>query len=149
MGYYEAVATYIDAELEKKRELFLVEAETCSDAEYIVMQYMAGFAELNVVSVKLTRVVEVHTDKSIVAPYGLIDNRWYSCKMSQITINDAGKKKKSAFLWMVCTETTASANVFLENELNSTINDWEINSITETKIVEFLKKDTPGRNTEH
>lgn len=146
MGYYEVVATYSDADLDKKRELFLIEAETCSDAEYILLQYMAGFMELNVVSVKLTRVEEVYTDKSEEV-YEPSDRRWYMCKMSETTFTDAGRKKKTAFYWALNADTTSSANTFLENELNAfgATYDWEINSISETKIVEFLQKDTQPR----
>lgn len=151
--YYETVAKYLDHELNKKRETFLIKAETCSDAEYILMQYLSSFRDLEVISVKLTRVTETHTADTE-NRYDGDQWKWYMCKVSEITqVETTGimpilKPKKTPYYYACHAESVDAVSLVLENLFVKSVGDWEVNSISESKIVELLDKEMAEEQVE-
>ena len=138
--FYEAVATYLDDELRKKRETYLVDAETCSDVEYIILEELDGHHNLDVISVKLTNIEEVHEHESEDSYEGT-PMKWYKCKWSMISVSEtSGKERYTPFWWAVLAKTTEEANDLITHLLTDTMGSWKIDSISESKIVELLTK---------
>lgn len=134
--YYEVIVTYMSVDSEKVRELYLIKAQTCSDAEYKLQEHLL-VSDANVLSVKLTPIIEVHRDDM---PF-LAIGKWYRCKASLITVQDNGKSKRTSYYYAILAETVDAANGVLSKLLfidNGGIGEWEINTITETKIIAYI-----------
>ena len=135
--YYEAVVTYQGADAERVRELYLIKAQTCSDAEYKLHEYLL-VSDAKVLSVKVTPISEVNDEARESDESGNAECRWYKCKATLLTVADNGKTRRTPYYYAISATSVEAANTALLNMLDTNISDWEINTITETKIIEYI-----------
>ena len=117
----------------KVTEAYLVDAMTFTDAEARIIEEMKPFivGEFEVNAVKKARISELFQN-----PQG---DRWYRCKVMFITLDEkSGVEKKSASTMLVQASTFEEAVKNLTDGMKGTMSDWEINTITETTLMDVF-----------
>lgn len=115
----------------KVTEAYLVDAMSFTEAENRIIEEMTPFisGEFEVTAVKKERISELFTD-----PDG---DKWYRCKVMFITLDEkSGAEKKSASTMLVQAKDFQMALKNLQDGMKGTMSDWEVNSITETALMD-------------
>jgi hypothetical protein len=123
----------------KVTDPYLVDALTCTEAEARVVEEITPFVsgDFNVLKVSKTKVSEIFWDES--------GDKFYKVKVNFITIDEkTAVEKKSASFIIVQASTFAEALANFNNGMKGTMADYEIEAITETKIVEVYKYQAPA-----
>lgn len=124
----------------KVTEPYLVDALSCSEAEARVIEelhpYVSG--DLNVTSTAKTKVAEV---------FGQYDgDKYYRVKVNFITLDEktAAEKRTASYIITQAVDFRNALENFLDG-MKGTMADFEIESISETKIVDvYPYKATPN-----
>lgn len=112
-------------------ESYLVDAMSFTEAENRIIEEMTPFisGEFEVRAVKKDNIAELFIDTT--------GDKWYRCKVMFITLDEkSGAEKKSASTMLVQAGTFQQAVKNLENGMKGTMSDWEINTITETTLMD-------------
>ena len=132
-NYFEVKITF-DKTLEngkekKVSELFLVDAVSFTEAEAKITAEFGPLPNFKVKSIRQYKVAE------IVNKTNLDDSRYFKCKVNFITLDEkSGKEKKSAVYMLVDAETLDKGKALLVEHMKSTMADYSIEKIEETKI---------------
>ncbi|MBR0037738.1 MAG: DUF4494 domain-containing protein [Bacteroidales bacterium] len=119
--------------IKKVTETYLVDAMSFTEAENRIIEEMTPYisGEFEVTAVKKERVSELFAD-----PEG---DRWYRAKVMFITLDEkSGVEKKSASAMLVQAKNFQHAVKNLEDGMKGTMSDWEINTISETAILDVF-----------
>ena len=136
-NYFEVKITY-DKTLEngkekKVSELYLVDAVRFTEAEAKITAEFSPLPNFKVKSIRQYKVAE------IVNKTNLDDSRYFKCKLNFITLDEkSGAEKKSAVYMLVDAETLDKAKVLLVEHMKSTMADYVIEKIEETKIIDVI-----------
>ena len=118
----------------KVTEAYLVDAMTFTDAEARIIEEMTPFigaGEFEVTAVKKARISELFQD-----PDG---DKWYRCKVMFISLDEkSGVEKKSASTMLVQAKSFEAAVKNLTDGMKGTMSDWEINTISETMLMDVF-----------
>lgn len=133
-NYYECHVKY-EKTLEtgtqaKVDEAYLVDAMSFTEAENRIIEEMTPFivGDFEVSAVKRAKISELFID-----PEG---DRWYRCKVMFITLDEkSGQEKRNSSTMFVQASDFQSAVKNLETGMKGTMCDWEIHTITETKVL--------------
>lgn len=136
-NWYECRVKY-DKTLEngtqkKITEAYLVDAMSFTEAENRIIEEMTPYisGEFEVSAVKKARISELFID-----PEG---DKWYRAKVMFITIDEkSGAEKRSGTTMLVQAKDFQLAVKNLENGMKGTMSDWEINTISETALVDVF-----------
>lgn len=122
----------------KVTDPYLVDAVSCTEAEARVVEEISSFvSDFNVLNVGKTKISEIFWDET--------GDRFYKVKVNFITIDEkSGVEKRKASFILVQASTFADALANFNNGMKGTMADYEIEAITETKIVEVYKYQTPA-----
>jgi len=115
----------------KVTEVYLVDAMSFTEAENRIIEEMTPFisGEFEVSAVKKDRISEMFID-----PDG---DKWYRAKVMFITLDEkSGAEKKAASTMLVQARDFQMAVKNLEDGMKGTMSDWEINTISETAIMD-------------
>lgn len=117
----------------KVTELYLVDALSFTEAEARIIEevtpYISG--EFSVVTLKRAKISEIFSSKDEV------DDKFYKCKVNFITLDDkTGCEKKASVYMLVQAYSTASAEAKLREGMKGTIADYELESVSETKLMD-------------
>ena len=115
----------------KVTEVYLVDAMSFTEAENRIIEEMTPYisGEFEVTAVKKDRISEMFID-----PEG---DKWYRAKVMFITLDEkSGAEKKSASIMLVQAKDFQTAIKNLEDGMKGTMSDWEINTISETVIMD-------------
>lgn len=115
----------------KVTEVYLVDAMSFTEAENRIIEEMTPFisGEFEVSAVKKDRIAEMFID-----PEG---DKWYRAKVMFITLDEkSGAEKKAASTMLVQAKDFQMAVKNLEDGMKGTMSDWEINTISETTIMD-------------
>lgn len=115
----------------KVTEVYLVDAMSFTEAENRIIEEMTPFisGEFEVTAVKKDRIAEMFID-----PEG---DKWYRAKVMFITLDEkSGAEKKSASTMLVQAKDFKMAVKNLEDGMKGTMSDWEINTLSETVIMD-------------
>jgi hypothetical protein len=118
----------------KVTEAYLVDAMSFTEAEKRIIEEMTPYivGEFEVTAVKKERIAELFFD----AEGG---DRWYRCKVMFITLDEkSGTEKKSANTMLVQASDFQAAVKNLYNGMKGTMSDWEINTISETTLLDVF-----------
>ena len=125
--------------VKKVTEPYLVDALSFTEAEARIIEeitpYISG--EFSVNAVKRTKIAELFDDEN--------GAKWYLVKVAFITIDEkTAVEKKSVSQIMVCANDFIGAyNNFMDG-MKGTMADFEIQSITETMIMDVYKMKLGG-----
>lgn len=122
----------------KVTDPYLVDAVSCTEAEARVVEEISSFvSDFNVLNVGKTKISEIFWDET--------GDRFYKVKVNFITIDEkSGVEKRKASFILVQASTFADALANFNNGMKGTMADYEIEAITETKIVEVYKYQAPA-----
>lgn len=117
----------------KVDETYLVDAMSFTEAENRTIEEMTPFisGEFEVSAAKKARISELFCDAA--------GDKWYRCKVCFITLDEkSGMEKRSYSNMLVQAQDFQTAVSNLETGMKGTMSDWEIFSITETKIMDVF-----------
>lgn len=122
----------------KVTDPYLVDALSCTEAEARVVEEITPFVnDFNVLSVNKTKISEIFWDET--------GDRFYKVKVNFITIDEkSAVEKRTASYILVQASTFADALANFNNGMKGTMANYEIESITETKIVEVYRYRVPA-----
>lgn len=115
----------------KVTEVYLVDAMSFTEAENRIIEEMTPYisGEFEVTAVKKERISELFID-----PEG---DKWYRARVMFITLDEkSGAEKKTASIMLVQASDFKMAIKNLEEGMKGTMSDWEINTLTETTIMD-------------
>lgn len=134
-NWYECKVKYektLETGTQKKvSESYLVDAMSFTEAENRIIEEMTPYivGEFEVAAVKKARISELFID-----PEG---DKWYRAKVMFITIDEkSGIEKKAPSTMLVQASDFQKAVKNLEDGMKGTMSDWEINSISETLLMD-------------
>ena len=136
-NYFEVKITF-DKTLEngkekKVSELYLVDAVSFTEAEAKITAEFSPLPNFKVKSIRQYKVAE------IVNKTNLDDSRYFKCKLNFITLDEkSGNEKKTATNILVQATTLDEAKVTLVEHMKSTMGDYSIEKIEETKIMAVI-----------
>lgn len=113
-------------------ELYLVYADSVSDAEQRIIEEMSSFSEgeLTVKAVKEASYKEVFQHD---------EEKFYLCKVAFVTLDeDSGTEKKKASTILVQASDFDTAGKYLKAGMKGTLSDYDILSIAETAILDLF-----------
>jgi len=120
-------------------ESYLIDAISFTEAESRINEKMSEFIseEFIVSNIKLTNISEVHSfDNS---------DRWFKAKVTLVAYDEAtGKEQKSNFYLLTEANDAKDAYDKTVTIMKTTMSDYSIPAITETKIIEvfpFISKE--------
>ena len=115
---------------------FLVDALTFTEAEARIIEEVTPYitGTFDVTAVKKVKIAEIFYDET--------GDKWYYVKYNMITIDEktAMEKKQLITVLVQASEFQKAIDNFMEN-MKSTMADFEIASVTETKILDVFPMD--------
>ena len=119
-------------------ESYIVEALSCTEAEASIIKEMALYShgETKVPSTKKANFSEIFfSDKDD-------DDKWFSAKLQFITIDEKSEKeKRSNVNYLVQAKSLASALRYVDEVIGKSMLDYDIVSLSETKIIDVFEHD--------
>ena len=137
-NYFETTVkfekTAEDGKILKTTEKYLVDTLSFTEAESRITKEMEPFinGEFLVSSIRRAKVNELFEN-----PNG---DKWFKAKVNFIFLDEEkGFEKKTASYMLVQANDIKEARENLENGMRGTLADYEIESLTETKILDVFK----------
>lgn len=123
----------------KVTDTYIVDALSCTEAEARVVEEITPFCnDFNVLSVNKTKISEVFWNDG---------DKFYKVKVNFITIDEkTAVERKSASYILVQANDFTEALANFNKGMRGTMADFEIESISETKIVEVYKYKAVGND---
>ena len=119
-------------------ESYIVEALSCTEAEASIIKEMAIYShgETKVPSTKKANFSEIFfSDKDD-------DDKWFSAKLQFITIDEKSEKeKRSNVNYLVQAKSLARALRYVDEVIGKSMLDYDIVSLSETKIIDVFEHD--------
>ena len=123
--------------LQKKvSESYVVDALSFTEAEKRIMEEMSSYisGEFTIKDIKITPYKEIFFSDEELA------DRWYKAKLEFITIDEkTEKEKRSAVNYLVQAGTLKGAVGNIESVMGTTMIDYVIASVTETKLMDVFE----------
>ena len=119
-------------------ENYLVQAFSFGMAENAIQKEIAPFAsgEFDIVAVarkNYSEVIESNLGNEIA-------DKWYKCKVNLVTLDErSGKEKKTSQFFLVNANTAMTAHELVDNFMMSSVSNYEVEQVDETKILEVFK----------
>ena len=135
--------TLEDGKVQKVTEPYIVDALSFTEAEARIIEemrpYMSG--EFTVSDIKRAKYAELFPSAEEQA------DKWYKCKVMFITLDEKkGVEKKTAAQMLVQAGSVRDAIDKLENGMSGSMADYEIASVTETKIMDVYPFKAEGED---
>ena len=119
-------------------ELYVVDALSCTEAEKSIIEEMSCYisGDSAVTSAKKTNYGEIFfSDLDD-------DDKWYKAKLQFITIDDkTEKEKRSNVTYLVHAKSLARALRYVDEVIGKSMLDYDIVSLSETKIIDVFEHD--------
>lgn len=138
--WYESKVKYsslqADGSTKRVTETYLVNALSFTEAEARTIEFVSPYVsvdgELEVVGLKQTTIKEVI--------FSIEGNKWFVCNFVFHLMEDNGKDKQTKYSIMVQANTIDEGKKSAERLMLGSMQDWELKSITETKILDVFSK---------
>lgn len=115
----------------KVTELYLVDALSFTEAEARIIKEITPFlnGEFEIANIKKEKINEMFFDEN--------GDKWFRCKVNFITLDEkSGMEKKTSSCMMVQASDVQEAQASLVQGMLGTLDDWELEAIKETKIMD-------------
>lgn len=129
--------TMDDGEEKKVKELYIVDASSFSNAESSIIKEMTPYirGEFDVVSEKISNCKTFLYDPDVNA------DTYYKAQVKITVTDEKTKKEKNETLnFLVQANNIGDARVNVCYYMNTTMHDWSIKSLKETKIIDVYLK---------
>lgn len=121
--------------VKKVTEPYLVDALSCTEAETRVTEELTTYisGDFRISSVITTKIAEIFWD-------ALTGDKFYKVKVNFITLDEktAAEKRTASYILVQASSFKEAYDNFLDG-MKGTMADYEIEAITETKLVEVYK----------
>lgn len=136
MTYHEVKARYLktlDNGTQKHvTETYLVNAESCTEAESEATKLLSAQDDLSVTAVKQSKLAEIFGDRE--------SDKFYTVKIAFVTLDErTAQEKRNIAQMLVGAVNFQAAHSAILDAMKGTISDYEIVSLAESPIVEILK----------
>ena len=122
--------------VKKVTEPYLADALSCTEAEARVTEELTPFisGDFRISSVVTTKISEIFWDAS--------GDRFYKVKVNFITIDEktASEKKTATYILVQASSFKEAYDNFIDG-MKGTMTDYEIDAITETKLIDVYRAD--------
>lgn len=124
-------------------EKYAVEAVNFTDAEASIVKEMSAYisGDFKILAIQRAPYSEVfftHDAKG---------ERWYRVKVAFVTLDEkSGKEKKSKFVYLMQANSLEAARKNIAEVLDGRMNDYEIASVSETKVLEAYTAEATSDN---
>lgn len=135
--FFEVLAVTRDTESnEKKRQTYIVEASTFSEAEDLACSDLpVESREDDIRTIRRANFVEVYTSERGA------DDRYFRCKVKMVTVNDNnGREQTTTLRYLINADTTNTAQHYLDKLMEETAIQCATSSIVETPIIDCIFK---------
>ena len=143
-NWFECKVTYDrtgeDGLAKKVTEPYMVDALSFTEAESRICKECQAYAtgEFTVSAVKRCKITEMFFNED------LQEYKWFRCRVNYVSVDEEkGVEKRIAQTMMVQAVDFQDAVNALVKGMNSSVCDYEIASITETKIIDVYKYEVP------
>ena len=134
--WYESKIKYINSLQKRVTETYLVDSISFTEAEARTIEFVSPYvsedSELEVVGLKQTNIKEVISNSE--------GDKWFVCNFVFHLMADNGKDKQTKYSIMVQANTIDEGKKSAERLMLGSMQDWEMKSITETKIIDIYQK---------
>ena len=134
--WYESKVKYNNSLQKKVTETYLVDSISFTEAEARTIEFVSPYvsedSELEVVGLKQTTIKEVLSNSE--------GDKWFVCNFVFHWMEDKGKDKQTKYSIMVQANTIDEGKKSAERFMSGSMQDWEMKSITETKILDVFSK---------
>ena len=130
---------------EKKKELYLIDALSFTEAEARAIGELTPFAEddLRVTAMKIENIAEIFNQEDEKA------DRWYRCKIMFVALDEkSGKEKKTSRVILVKGSSAEDATKRLNEGMKGTLATYEIHTVSETEFMDVFFYSLDGVNEE-
>ena len=120
---------------EKKKELYLIDALSFTEAEARAIGELTPFAEddLRVTAMKIENIAEIFNQLDEKA------DRWYRCKIMFVALDEkSGKEKKTSRVILVKGSSAEDATKRLHEGMKGTLATYEIHTVSETEFMDVF-----------
>ncbi len=123
--------------LQKTTEGYLIDAATYTDAEARLIEEVTPFSssgEVSITTIKRVKIAELFLSQNET------DDKYYRCKVNLITLDEkSGAERKTGVSIIVQADSLPSAVSTLKKEMDTTLNTYDIASVSETNIMDVLQ----------
>lgn len=134
-SWYEASVKYLDTEGHTKRERYIIEATSFTEAEARLNKELETCLDLQVKTIRPTKYGEVwFADDGVSESY-------YKVKVAYIFVNEkTGKEKRTVVPYLVQGNSIADALREANNMMSGSATDYVSIAVSETKYVDVIEK---------
>ena len=143
-NWFECKVTYDrtgeDGMIKKVTEPYMVDALSFTEAESRICKECQAYAtgEFTVSAVKRCKIAEMFFNED------LQEYKWFRCRVNYVSVDEEkGVEKRIAQTMMVQAVDFQDAVKALVKGMDNSVCDYEIASITETKIIDVYKYEAP------
>lgn len=132
-----------DGMQKKVVEKYVIDAVTFGDAEKRIAEEMENYisGDFEVKDIKPAQYSEIFISDQAA------EGMWYKVKIDIITIDEkSSKKKRNRIIYLVQGSSVESARKNVDEVLDSTMSDYVIKSIVETKIIDVFEYKEEGKD---
>lgn len=126
--------------LSKALEQYVVDALTFTEAEASIIREASVYGTItDIATIKRSRCAELIGDGS--------KEKWFRAKVNYITIDEkTGKEKKILNYFFVNAETITDAKKAIDDCFGTTMIDYSVAALDETKVLEVFRHDLNANN---
>lgn len=134
--YFECAVRYDkmleNGSVKKVTDKFLVDSLTFTEAESRIIEEMTPYisGEFSIPSIKKTKIAEVFSPDN---------EKYFLAKVAFVTLDEkTGAEKKSVTQMLVGAPDIDNAKANLEEAMKGTMADWELQSLSESPVVDIF-----------
>lgn len=132
-----------DGKLQKQQQVYLIETLTFADAESKALEQVKPFAHLGS-DIEVAACKRVTYDRLLLDEVGELkdkDTAFYKAKVTMTIFDETtGREKPTTFYLLVEETDVPAAHKTVQNHLKDSVNDYTIDDVVKTKIIEVLTK---------
>lgn len=123
-------------------ELYVVDALSFTEAEASIIDNMAVYVsgELKIANIDPANYNEIFFSGND------DDDLWFKARLAFITIDDKNKEKRTYVNYLIQAKSIERANRYVDEVMGNTIIDYELKSLSETKIFDVFEHEPSTDN---
>ena len=132
-----------DGKLQKQQQVYLIETLTFADAESKALEQVKPFAHLGS-DIEVAACKRVAYDRLLLDEVGELKDKDTAFYKAKVTMNildkSTGREKPTTFYLLVEDTDVPAAHKTVQNHLKDSVNDYTIDDVVKTKIIEVITK---------
>lgn len=122
-------------------ELYTVDALSFTEAEASIIEEMAPYVSGEL---KVANITPANYGEIFFSGVDLGDDLWFKARLAFITIDEkTNKEKRSYYNYLVQAKSIERARRYVDEVMGKTMIDYEVKSLSETKIMDVFEHEAP------